>query len=266
MCCWVRIPCSSAKLVGKERSPGRKMERMLKMNSLRKWMRHRQNCSSGMPRWRMQDGTHASVNLRQVTEMNVSLTIFVYERPSFGQTPVYHEFLEGQDAVITCMVTGKPGVEVNWERDHQKLHSDAGRITRLKDNSLQIKNINRKDHGSYTCEGKIKDRHISEKIVITIFVNVPPTVKIHEEVKNVMAGPETNVSLSCLVEGVPQPNITWTTPDSSDESRYKYNSDKSELIISSVVRSDYGEYICTAKNKIAESSAMIMLDVSGVVF
>ncbi|XP_045068759.1 neural cell adhesion molecule 1-like isoform X2 [Coregonus clupeaformis] len=192
---------------------------------------------------------------------NVSLTIFVYERPSFGQTPVYHEFLEGQDAVITCMVTGKPGVEVNWERDHQKLHSD-GRITRLKDNSLQIKNINRKDHGSYTCEGKIKDRHISEKIVITIFVNVPPTVKIHEEVKNVMAGPKTNVSLSCLVEGVPQPNITWTTPDSSDESRYKYNSDKSELIISSVVRSDYGEYICTAKNKIAESSAMIMLDVS----
>ncbi|CAB1334100.1 unnamed protein product [Coregonus sp. 'balchen'] len=133
---------------------------------------------------------------------DVSLTIFVY------------------DAVITCMVTGKPGVEVNWERDHQKLHSD-GRITILKDNSLQIKNINRKDHGSYTCEGKIKDRHISEKIVITIFVN-----------------------------------------DSSDESRYKYNSDKSELIISSVVRSDYGEYICTAKNKIAESSAMIMLDVS----
>ncbi|XP_052345884.1 neural cell adhesion molecule 1-like isoform X6 [Oncorhynchus keta] len=171
----------------------------------------------------------------------VSYAIFVYEPPSFGQTPTNHEFLEGQDVVITCVVTGKPAVEVNWERDHQKLHSDAGRITRLKDNSLQINNISRKDRGSYTF---------------------PPTVKIHEEVKKVMAGPETNVSLSCLVEGVPQPNIIWTIPDSSDESRYKYNSDKSELIISSVVRSDYGEYICTAKNKIAESSAMIMLDVS----
>ncbi|XP_038848674.1 neural cell adhesion molecule 1-like [Salvelinus namaycush] len=193
---------------------------------------------------------------------DVSYTIFVYEPPSFGQTPAYHEFLEGQDVVITCVVTGKPVVEVNWERDHQKLHSDAGRITRLKDNSLQINNINRKDRGSYTCEAKIKDRPIFKKHVISIFVNVPPTVKIHEEVKKVTAGPETNVSLSCLVEGVPQPNIIWTIPDSSDESRYKYNSDKSELIISSVVRSDYGEYICTAKNKIAESSAMIMLDVS----
>uniref|UniRef100_A0A8C8ML53 Neural cell adhesion molecule 3 n=1 Tax=Oncorhynchus tshawytscha TaxID=74940 RepID=A0A8C8ML53_ONCTS len=191
----------------------------------------------------------------------VSYAIFVYEPPSFGQTPTNHEFLEGQDVVITCVVTGKPAVEVNWERDHQKLHSD-GRITRLKDNSLQINNISRKDRGSYTCEAKIKDRPIFKKHVISIFVNVPPTVKIHEEVKKVMAGPETNVSLSCLVEGVPQPNIIWTIPDSSDESRYKYNSDKSELIISSVVRSDYGEYICTAKNKIAESSAMIMLDVS----
>ncbi|XP_055760167.1 neural cell adhesion molecule 1-like isoform X4 [Salvelinus fontinalis] len=188
-------------------------------------------------------------------------TVFVYERPSFGETLAYHEFLEGQDVVITCMVTGKPEVEVNWERDHEKLQSE-GRITRLKDNSLQINNINRKDHGTYTCEAKIKDRPIFEKLDISISVNVPPTAKIHEEVKKVTAGPETNVSLSCLVEGVPQPNIIWTVPDSSDESRYKYNSDKSELIISSVVRSDYGEYICTAKNKISESSAMIMLDVS----
>ncbi|XP_038832818.1 neural cell adhesion molecule 1-like [Salvelinus namaycush] len=189
-------------------------------------------------------------------------TIFVYERPSFGETLAYHEFLEGQDVVITCMVTGKPEVEVNWERDHEKLQSEAGRITRLKDNSLQINNINRKDHGTYTCEAKIKDRPIFEKLDISISINVPPTAKIHEEVKKVTAGPETNVSLSCLVEGVPQPNIIWTVPESSDESRYKYNSDKSELIISSVVRSDYGEYICTAKNKISESSAMIMLDVS----
>ncbi|XP_070993962.1 neural cell adhesion molecule 1 isoform X3 [Oncorhynchus clarkii lewisi] len=193
---------------------------------------------------------------------HTSYTIFVYERPSFGETLAYHEFLEGQDVVITCMVTGKPVVEVNWERDHEKLHSEAGRITKLKDNSLQINSINRKDRGTYTCEAKIKDRPIFEKLDISISVNVPPTAKIHEEVKKVTAGPETNVSLSCLVEGVPQPNIIWTVPDSSDESRYKYNSDKSELIILSVVRSDYGEYICTAKNKISESSAMIMLDVS----
>lgn len=38
----------------------------------------------------------------------------------------------------------------------------------------------------------------------------PPTVHIKEEVKKVIAGPETNVSLLCLVDGLPKPNITWT--------------------------------------------------------
>lgn len=47
----------------------------------------------------------------------------------------------------------------------------AGRITRLKDNSLQINNISRKDRGSYTCGAKIKDRPIFKKLVISIFVN-----------------------------------------------------------------------------------------------
>lgn len=38
----------------------------------------------------------------------------------------------------------------------------------------------------------------------------PPSVRLREEVKKVMAGPETNVSLLCLVDGLPKPNITWT--------------------------------------------------------
>ena len=48
-----------------------------------------------------------------------------------------------------------------------------------------------------------------------------------------------------------------------DPSHHQFNSDRSELTIQSVVRSDYGEYICTAKNKIAEDTATIMLHVFG---
>lgn len=38
----------------------------------------------------------------------------------------------------------------------------------------------------------------------------PPTVHLKEEVKKVLAGPETNVSLLCLVDGLPKPDINWT--------------------------------------------------------
>lgn len=52
-------------------------------------------------------------------------------------------------------------------------------------------------------------------------------------------------------------------PTSLDPSRYHFNSDRSQLVISRVVRADYGEYVCTATNKIAESSATLMLHVFG---
>lgn len=53
------------------------------------------------------------------------------------------------------------------------------------------------------------------------------------------------------------------SPSTFDESRYQYNSDKSQLTISGVARSDFGEYVCTATNKIGENNATFILDVSG---
>lgn len=52
-------------------------------------------------------------------------------------------------------------------------------------------------------------------------------------------------------------------PTTIDPSHQQFNSDRSQLIIRSVARADYGEYVCTATNKIAESSATIMLHVFG---
>lgn len=48
-----------------------------------------------------------------------------------------------------------------------------------------------------------------------------------------------------------------------DSSRQQFNTDRSQLIIKSVTRSDYGEYVCIARNKISESNATIMLHVFG---
>lgn len=52
-------------------------------------------------------------------------------------------------------------------------------------------------------------------------------------------------------------------PDTSVSSRYIYNSDKSELIIPGVSRSDAGKYICNAVNKIGRDNATLTLDVIG---
>ncbi|KAM6910367.1 neural cell adhesion molecule 1 [Xenentodon cancila] len=194
-------------------------------------------------------------------EDDTSTYLFVHDGPSFSDTTTYHEFLEGTNGNVPCVVTGKPDVDVKWYRDKEEITSNGIRVHKMSDNTLRIEKVTRKDAGTYVCQAQIKGRPIYKELHVSIVVNVPPTVHLKEEVKKVIAGPQTNVTLLCLVDGIPKPNITWTMPAASDPSHHQFNSDRSELTIHSVVRADYGEYICTAKNKIAEDTATIMLHV-----
>ncbi|XP_065813936.1 neural cell adhesion molecule 1 [Labrus bergylta] len=193
-------------------------------------------------------------------EAKVQKMIYIYEGPSFGGTSTYHEFLEGTDGMVPCLVTGQPAVDVHWFRDGKEISTNAGRgVRHLPNNTLFIQGVKREDAGIYSCHAEIRGRPIDKQLAISVVVNAHPTVRLREEVKKVMAGPETNVTLLCLVAGHPQPNITWTMPMLFDSSHHQFNSDHSQLTIRSVARVDYGEYVCTAKNKISESNATIML-------
>ncbi|KAJ8289740.1 hypothetical protein GJAV_G00004760 [Gymnothorax javanicus] len=197
--------------------------------------------------------------------------LYIYQRPKFVSTPTYHEFLEGEVAVLPCNAVGLPQVDVKWLKvtDGRGLDIPAAasavmceQISVLPNRSLRITNIQRKHSGTYTCEASIKKRPISAQIRISVIVNAPPTAVIREKKKSVLAGPRTNVTISCLVTGVPTPNISWMSPPQSDATRYKFNSDKSELTIPSVVRSDFGQYACLAVNKIGERQDSFWLDVT----
>lgn len=116
----------------------------------------------------------------------------------------------------------------------------GSRFRQLPDNTLFIEKVKREDAGTYECQARIRGRDIYRKLPVSVVVNgqlpfqyqlyniwkwlvyyldkyiwnlnfaVPPTVHLKEEEKKVLAGPKTNVSLLCLVEGIPKPNITWT--------------------------------------------------------
>ncbi|XP_068999390.1 neural cell adhesion molecule 1 [Embiotoca jacksoni] len=193
---------------------------------------------------------------------DVQTVVFVYEGPSFVSTSTYHEFLEGKNGMVPCPVTGQPTVDVHWLQDNKQISSNGGmRVHQMADNTIFFKNVTREDAGTYVCRAQIEGRPVHKEQSFSVVVNSPPTVRLREEVKKVLAGPETNVSLLCLVDGVPKPIINWTMPVTFDASHHQFNSDRSQLTIQSVVRADYGEYICTATNKIAESSATFMLHV-----
>lgn len=43
--------------------------------------------------------------------------------PWFGHTKSYHEFLEGREGMVPCLVTGQPAVDVIWLRDTKPITS-----------------------------------------------------------------------------------------------------------------------------------------------
>uniref|UniRef100_A0A3B3RLA9 Ig-like domain-containing protein n=1 Tax=Paramormyrops kingsleyae TaxID=1676925 RepID=A0A3B3RLA9_9TELE len=136
---------------------------------------------------------------------STELMIYVYQRPTFVKTATYYEFLEGDVAVVPCIVTGQPQVEVKWKKNMAET-----RIKVLENSSLQINGVQREDHGAYSCVARVPGRPISEALVISVVVTASPKVRIQEREKNVLEGPENNVSIVCLVTGEPTPNITWS--------------------------------------------------------
>ncbi|XP_030014772.1 neural cell adhesion molecule 1 isoform X1 [Sphaeramia orbicularis] len=188
--------------------------------------------------------------------------LYVYDGPSFTTNKTYHEFLEGNEAVVPCLVVGSPAVDVQWFRNKEQISSDgATRVHQRTDNTLVIRNVKRDDGGTYVCQAQIRGRPVYQQQLVSVVVNAPPSVRVREELQRVMAGPSSNTSLLCLVHGSPPPNISWTLPVTFDPSRHLFNSDRSQLTILSVTTADNGKYMCTATNKIAESSATTRLEV-----
>uniref|UniRef100_A0A3P8TKG4 Ig-like domain-containing protein n=1 Tax=Amphiprion percula TaxID=161767 RepID=A0A3P8TKG4_AMPPE len=142
---------------------------------------------------------------------DIQTMLYVYEGPSFGSTTTYHEFLEGTDGTVPCLVAGEPAVDVHWLKDKREISSNGGRrVRQMPDNSLHIEKAKRDNTGTYVCRAQIRGRPIYQELSVSVVINAPPTVRLREEVTKVLAGPETNVSLLCLVDGHPKPNITWT--------------------------------------------------------
>ncbi|XP_039974592.1 neural cell adhesion molecule 1 [Xiphias gladius] len=195
-------------------------------------------------------------------EEKFEIAMYVHEDPSFESRKTYYEFLEGANGMVPCLVTGKPAVDVHWLRDKKEIPSTEGeRVRQLTDNTLHIEKVKREDAGTYVCQAQIRGRPIYRQLSVSVVVNAPPKVHVREEVKKVIAGPETNVSLLCLVDGLPKPNITWSMPVTFDPSRHLFNADRSHLTIRSVARADGGVYICKGTNKIDEDSATLTLHV-----
>lgn len=159
---------------------------------------------------------------------------------------------QGDTAIIRCYVDDKVS-RVAWlnrsniifaGQDKWSLDPRVDLVTKGQlEYSLRIQKVDVYDEGSYTCSIQTKQKPKTSHVYL--IVQVPASIyKVSEDV---IVNEGSNVTLSCLASGRPDPMITWRLLNPSAEPL-----DGEEFLdIIGIMRNQAGRYECKASNDVA---------------
>ncbi|XP_078657904.1 muscle, skeletal receptor tyrosine protein kinase-like isoform X9 [Branchiostoma floridae x Branchiostoma belcheri] len=125
--------------------------------------------------------------------------------PQITRPPINVTALANTRTSLRCGATGNPSPVVIWEREGYPIEIDQ-RKSILPSGNLRIKELQLSDGGRYRCVASNEyGQTYSNYAYLTI--QVPAEMLQGPSNRNVSFG--TEVTLSCFVWGIPQPNITW---------------------------------------------------------
>ncbi|CAH1240796.1 HMCN1 [Branchiostoma lanceolatum] len=187
----------------------------------------------------------------------VQLSIMVPPTVQVGPSDPYVTSL-GRTASLSCAVGGaKPNItSLHWEKDGEILQTArlGNKYTggTIQTPSLLIRHMRRADAGMYTC---VAD-HVVRGSRASLTLNVQYPASIISISESITATVSDSVTLQCVADGNPPPNITWSkngmrlrslkTPLSMDVMA-------STLLLKKIHVNDTGMYLCVAGNDIGET-------------
>ncbi|XP_077422183.1 limbic system-associated membrane protein isoform X1 [Vanacampus margaritifer] len=159
---------------------------------------------------------------------------------------------QGDTAIIRCFVDDKAS-KVAWlnrsniifaGEDKWSLDPRVDLVTKGQlEYSLRIQKVDVYDEGSYTCS--IQTKQQAKPSLVYLIVQVPANIYKMSEDMTVNEG--SNVTLSCLATGRPDPLITWRLLNPSAEPL----DGEEYLDIIGIMRTQAGRYECKASNDVA---------------
>lgn len=175
----------------------------------------------------------------------------------------------GKPVALNCSVDGNPPPEITWilpdgtqfaNRPHNSPYLMAG------NGSLILYKATRNRSGKYRCAARNKVGYIEKLILLEI--GQKPVILTYEPgmVKSVSGEP---LSLHCVSDGIPKPNVKWTTPGGHVIDRPQVDGkyilhENGTLVIKATTAHDQGNYICRAQNSVGQ--AVISLSVMVVAY
>ncbi|XP_072187929.1 junctional adhesion molecule B isoform X1 [Excalfactoria chinensis] len=183
---------------------------------------------------------------------------------------------EFKEAILSCkhkFSKGSSSQRIEWKKIHSQgvsfvyyegeFKGDLRDRAEMLNTGIRIRNVTRKDSGTYRCEISVKSEEGQRlgEATITLTVLVPPTTPVCVVPSSAVTG--TVVELSCKeAEGSPPSEYQWykngvallektgTGTARTADITYTMNKKSGTLIFNAVSKNDTGEYFCVASNGI----------------
>ncbi|XP_066297171.1 protein amalgam-like isoform X1 [Branchiostoma lanceolatum] len=163
----------------------------------------------------------------------------------------------GKAALLTCTVmNAKPNISsLHWKKDGTIVDSNLMNTKfsggTMASPSLMIRHVTRTDAGLYTC---VADHVVrQERSSLRLSVLYPSAIISMSD--SVTSSLSDRVTLQCVADGNPPPNITWTKNGLKLKSRTHSLSSSvraSSIVLPKVMKNDSGTYLCVATNGVGE--------------
>ncbi|XP_076385572.1 uncharacterized protein LOC105662897 isoform X4 [Megachile rotundata] len=169
---------------------------------------------------------------------------------------------QGSDIVLEGIIDGFPQPVITWSKSGQELKTKDGMTITYAHNHvrLELKNVNVKDAGRYTCSAsnEVGSASSTADLVVkkTIF---PPVFGRRLQAQVVKRGERVNMEVE--ITGTPEPTVTWFKDDipikeRPPELRIKQQGNCYMLIIDKAEKSHAGKYMVRATNAGGEAQSI----------
>ncbi|XP_072255722.1 intercellular adhesion molecule 5-like [Pyxicephalus adspersus] len=147
------------------------------------------------------------------------------------------QVLEGENVTVTCEANGFPPPVLSWS-------NPVSDVELSKDNrEVRIWGVKKRHVGSYSCTAQNQYGTNTQSQQLSLAVK-PKISKIKVQPSS-PASEGSNVTLTCVAEGVPPPTYEWVTPTAT----VQFSTDKSTVYIFNAKKEHSGSYECKVDNK-----------------
>ncbi|XP_060923476.1 B-cell receptor CD22-like [Limanda limanda] len=159
------------------------------------------------------------------------------------------EIMEGSSVTLTCSSDANPAAHYTWYKENRALLQGP-------ENVYHLSSIISGDSGVYSCKSENQYGQISStSLHLDVqYAPKPPSVSVSSS-GEIMEG--SSVTLTCSSDANPAANYTWYKR--SGDKQVHLHLQETQLVFSSILLSDSGEYYCTAENALGKTASKRVL-------